>query len=236
MQAFHDDLTGLANRALFKDRVEHALTRRSKDRRLVALLFLDVDRFKTVNDSLGHTVGDGLLVAIARRLHTVLRPEDTIARLGGDEFGVLVDDPNTPQQVLALAERISASFDSPFELDEREITIRCSIGVVLAAGGHRSADDLLRDADVAMYRAKLSGRGSYALFESSMQAEVAARLEVEPTSARPSITSASRSSTSRSSISAMAASSRSRHWPAGRIRSAVTCHRRSSSPVPRKAV
>ncbi len=179
MQAFHDDLTGLANRALFKDRVEHALTRRSKDRRLVALLFLDVDRFKTVNDSLGHTVGDGLLVAIARRLKVVLRPEDTIARLGGDEFGVLVDDLNTPQQVLALAERISAAFDSPFELDEREITIRCSIGVVLASGGHRSADDLLRDADVAMYRAKLSGRGSYALFESSMQAEVAARLELE---------------------------------------------------------
>ena len=179
MQAFHDDLTGLANRALFKDRVEHALSRRSQGRRLVGLLFLDLDRFKTVNDSLGHNVGDGLLVAIAGRLHTVLRPEDTIARLGGDEFAILVDDLNAPEEVLLLAERVLAAFDWPFRFDEREITIRCSVGVVLAAGGHRTADDLLRDADVAMYRAKVSGRGSYALFEPSMQAEVAARQELE---------------------------------------------------------
>lgn len=178
-QAFHDDLTGFANRALFKDRVEHALTRRANGRRLVALLFLDLDRFKTVNDSLGHTVGDGLLVGIAGRLHTVVRPEDTIAWLGGDEFGILVEDMSMPQEALALAERISAAFDSPFPLDERAITIRCSIGVVLASGGHRTADDLIRDADVAMYRAKGRGHGSYALFEPSMQAEVAARLELE---------------------------------------------------------
>jgi diguanylate cyclase (GGDEF)-like protein/PAS domain S-box-containing protein len=178
-QAFHDDLTGLANRALFKDRVEHALTRQLRGRRLVGLMFLDLDRFKTVNDSLGHTVGDGLLVAIAHRLHAALRPEDTIARLGGDEFGILVEDVSTPHGVLELAERISATFDTPFQLDDREITIRSSIGVVLASVGHRTADDLLRDADVAMYRAKVSGRGSYALFEPSMQAEVAARLELE---------------------------------------------------------
>ena len=178
-QAFHDDLTGLPNRALFKDRVEHALTRRSPGRRLVGLLFLDLDRFKTVNDSLGHTVGDGLLVAIAERLHAALRPEDTIARLGGDEFAILFEDVSTPHEVLELAEGISATFDAPFRPDEREITIRCSIGVVVASSGHSSADDLLRDADVAMYRAKVSGRGSYALFEPSMQAEVAARLELE---------------------------------------------------------
>ena len=178
-QAFHDDLTGLANRALFKDRVEHALTRRALGQRLVGLLFLDLDRFKTVNDSLGHTVGDGLLVAISERLNAALRPEDTIARLGGDEFAILVEDVSTPQSVLQLAERISATFDSPFRADQRDITIRCSIGVVVASSGHRTADDLLRDADVAMYRAKVSGRGSYALFEPSMQAEVAARLELE---------------------------------------------------------
>ena len=146
---------------------------------MVGLLFLDLDRFKTVNDSLGHTVGDGLLVAIGERLHAALRPEDTIARLGGDEFAILVDDVTAPQQVLVLAERISATFDLPFSADEHEITIRCSIGVVVASGGHRTADDLLRDADVAMYRAKVSGRGSYALFEASMQAQVAARLELE---------------------------------------------------------
>lgn len=179
MQAFHDELTGLANRALFKDRVEHALTRRSLGRHPVALLYLDLDRFNTVNDSLGHTIGDGLLVAIAERLRDVLRPEDTVARLGGDEFGILVDDVSTAQNLLVLAERVSAVFDSPFRLAGREITIRSSIGVVLATGGHRTANDLLRDADVAMYRAKVRGRGSYALFEPSMQAEVAARQELE---------------------------------------------------------
>jgi diguanylate cyclase (GGDEF)-like protein/PAS domain S-box-containing protein len=178
-QAFHDDLTGLANRALFKDRVEHAMTRQSRSPRLVALLFLDLDRFKTVNDSLGHLVGDGLLIAIGKRLHAAMREEDTIARLGGDEFAILVDDVTTPQDVLALAERISASFGSPFKLGEREITIRCSIGVVVSSGGHRSAEDLLRDADVAMYRAKAHGRGSYVLFEASMQVDVAARVQLE---------------------------------------------------------
>ena len=179
MQAFHDDLTGLANRALFKDRVEHALARRSRDRSLVGLLFLDLDRFKTVNDSLGHTVGDGLLIAIGERLQAALRPEDTIARLGGDEFAILVEDVRAPQRMLELAERISTAFDTPFRSGTREIAIRCSIGVVVASGGHRTADDLLRDADVAMYRAKVSGLGSYALFKPSMQAEVAARMELE---------------------------------------------------------
>ncbi|MDP9468132.1 MAG: EAL domain-containing protein [Chloroflexota bacterium] len=178
-QAFHDDLTGLANRALFKDRVEHALTRQARSPRLVGLLFLDLDRFKTVNDSLGHLVGDGLLIAIGKRLHASLREEDTIARLGGDEFAILIDDVTSPKEVLALAERISAVFGTPFKLGEREITIRCSIGVVVASGGHRTADDLLRDADVAMYRAKAQGRGSYALFEPSMQAEIAARVQLE---------------------------------------------------------
>jgi diguanylate cyclase (GGDEF)-like protein len=142
-------------------------------------MFLDLDRFKTVNDSLGHLVGDGLLVAIGKRLHAALRAEDTIARLGGDEFAILVDDVTTPREVVALAERISASFGSPFKLGERVLTIRCSIGVVVSSGGHRTADDLLRDADVAMYRAKAQGRGSYALFEPSMQAEVAARVQLE---------------------------------------------------------
>jgi diguanylate cyclase (GGDEF)-like protein len=178
-QAFHDDLTGLANRALFKDRVEHAVTRRAQGPRLAALLFLDLDRFKTVNDGLGHTAGDALLVAIAERLHSVLRPEDTIARLGGDEFGILVEDLQLPQEALALAERVQGAFSEPFQVGERQIAIRSSIGVVMASGGDRTADDLLRDADVAMYRAKVSGRGSYALFETSMQAEVAARLELE---------------------------------------------------------
>jgi len=179
VQAFHDDLTGLANRALFKNRLEHALTRRAPAHGLVGLLYIDVDRFKTVNDSLGHTAGDALLEAIAARLRAVLRPEDTIARLGGDEFAILVEDIRLPDEMLALAERVLAAFNTPFALLGRQMTIRSSIGVVVAAVGDRSADDLLRDADVAMYRAKVGGRGSYALFEPSMQAEVAARMELE---------------------------------------------------------
>jgi diguanylate cyclase (GGDEF)-like protein/PAS domain S-box-containing protein len=178
-QAFHDDLTGLANRALFKDRVEHALAQRSQGPRLGAVLFLDVDRFKTINDSLGHQVGDDLLVAIAQRLQNALAPEDTIARLGGDEFGILREDVATPNNARLLAQGVSAVFGTPFHVGDREITIGCSIGMVLASGVRRTADELLRDADVAMYHAKVAGRGSCAVFEPSMQAEVAARRELE---------------------------------------------------------
>lgn len=178
-QAFRDDLTGLANRALFKDRLEQALIRRGPDPSLVAVLFLDVDRFKTINDSLGHAAGDQVLTAIARRLRGVLRAEDTIARLGGDEFAMVVEGLAAPQEALGLAEEIRAAFESPFQHGDRQISIRSSIGIVVASGGDQSADDLLRDADVAMYRAKATGRGSYALFEPAMQAEVAARMELE---------------------------------------------------------
>jgi diguanylate cyclase (GGDEF)-like protein/PAS domain S-box-containing protein len=178
VQAFHDDLTGLANRALFKDRLEHALTRRMNGR-MVGVLYLDIDRFKTVNDSLGHTAGDSLLLAIAGRLRSVLRPEDTIARLGGDEFAILVEDVRLPDETVSLAKRVLTAFDEPFDLDGRQMPIRASVGVVVTSAGERTGDDLLRDADVAMYRAKVGGRGSYALFEPSMQADVAARMELE---------------------------------------------------------
>jgi diguanylate cyclase (GGDEF)-like protein/PAS domain S-box-containing protein len=178
VQAFHDDLTGLANRALFKDRLEHALTRRMNGR-MVGVLYLDVDRFKTVNDSLGHTAGDALLQTIAARLRSVLRPEDTIARLGGDEFAILVEDVRLPDETVSLAKRVLTAFDEPFDLDGRQMPIHASVGVVVTSMGERTGDDLLRDADVAMYRAKVGGRGSYALFEPSMQADVAARMELE---------------------------------------------------------
>jgi diguanylate cyclase (GGDEF)-like protein len=143
------------------------------------VLYLDVDRFKTVNDSLGHTAGDALLQTIAARLRSVLRPEDTIARLGGDEFAILVEDVRLPDETLALAKRVLTAFDEPFDLDGRQMAIRASIGVVVTPVGERTGDELLRDADVAMYRAKVGGRGSYALFEPSMQADVAARMELE---------------------------------------------------------
>ena len=179
VQAFHDDLTGLANRALFKDRLEHALTRRMQSNRMVGLLYLDVDRFKTVNDSLGHTAGDALLKTIADRLRAVLRPEDTIARLGGDEFAILVEDVRLPDETVSLAKRVLTAFEEPFDLDGRQMPIRASIGVVVTSVGERTGDDLLRDADVAMYRAKVGGRGSYAMFEPSMQADVASRMDLE---------------------------------------------------------
>ena len=179
VQAFHDDLTGLANRALFKDRLEHALARRARRLGLVGVLYLDIDRFKTINDSLGHAAGDHLLADVAHRLREMLRPEDTIARLGGDEFAIVIEDVDAPEAVIAQAKRIRGAFEAPFEHEDRPITITASIGVVVASGTDRSADDLLRDADVAMYRAKVSGRGSYALFERSMQAEVAARMDLE---------------------------------------------------------
>ena len=224
-QAFHDELTGLANRALFKDRLEHALSRRSTGRRLVGLLYLDVDRFKTVNDSLGHTAGDSLLLAIADRLRSVLRPEDTIARLGGDEFGILVEEIHLPDEALAVAERVLSAFEEPFELLGRQMTVRASVGVVVAVAGDRTGDDLLRDADVAMYRAKVGGRGSYALFEPSMQAEVAARMELEADLRHAVEERAADSPTSRSCRSRIIGSSASRPWPAGTTRREAMCPR-----------
>ena len=178
-QAFHDDLTGLANRALFKDRLEHALVRQARGPDLVAVLFLDIDRFKIVNDSLGHAMGDELLTAVAGRLQGTLRHEDTVARLGGDEFAILIEQLRSPDEAIAGARRVEAVFDAPFQIAGRDITIASSIGLVVASSGDRTGDELIRDADVAMYQAKVAGQGSFALFEPAMQAEIAARMELE---------------------------------------------------------
>lgn len=177
-QAFHDPLTGLANRALFRDRVGHALSLARRQQRCVAVLFLDLDDFKKVNDSLGHAVGDDLLAAVARRLLTCVRQSDTVARLGGDEFAILVEDagPETERQV--VAERITAEMQRPFDVRGREIVMGASIGIA-AAGDEDSADDLLRNADLAMYIAKSSGKGRHAVFEPRMHAGIVERLELE---------------------------------------------------------
>jgi diguanylate cyclase (GGDEF)-like protein len=176
-QALHDSLTGLPNRALFLDRLAHALSRRgSGGGGEVSVLFCDLDRFKTINDSLGHEAGDELLVAVARRILACLRGSDTAARLGGDEFVVLLEDVQSTAEAVAVADRITEAFRTPFAIVGREVYVSASIGIVR---GSTDAEELLRNADVAMYRAKAEGSGRSAVFEPSMRAEVLDRLELE---------------------------------------------------------
>jgi diguanylate cyclase (GGDEF)-like protein/PAS domain S-box-containing protein len=176
-EAFHDPLTGLANRALFTDRVEHALTRRTDVER-VAVLFMDIDDFKTINDSLGHSAGDLVLVAVAERLRACLRAEDTVARLGGDEFAVLVEDA-TLDQARQLGERLLEAVGQRFEVAGKQVHLEASIGLAFASGDTRTANEQLRNADVAMYTAKNRGKGQVAVFEPSMHTAVLTRLELK---------------------------------------------------------
>jgi diguanylate cyclase (GGDEF)-like protein/PAS domain S-box-containing protein len=177
-QAFHDPLTGLANRALFLDRVRHALSRRSHGADGLGILFIDLDGFKTVNDSLGHQVGDLLLRGVSERLASGLRSFDTIARLGGDEFAVLIDDADGDDGVIVIADRVGQTLREPFLLEGREVVTLASIGVALATP-EESAEDLLRNADLAMYLAKNKGGGQAALFEPEMHAAMLNRLELQ---------------------------------------------------------
>jgi len=171
-QALHDGLTGLPNRKLFLDRLEHAMTRT----RQAAVLYLDLDGFKKVNDSLGHNAGDLLLRTAAERLTGALRPQDTVARLGGDEFAVLIEDGDRPT-VVSLAQACLDALNQPFLLHGRKAVISVSIGVVFIAGG--DADEVIRNADVAMYAAKARGKGCYQIFESRMHEQLLDRLDRE---------------------------------------------------------
>ena len=173
--AFHDSLTGLANRALLTVRLEGSLQRRQRTPLGPAVLFLDLDDFKTVNDGLGHDVGDRLLALVAERLRGCLRPADTAARLGGDEFAILLDEVRTVTDASSVAERMIAALKAPFTVDGTRVLIHASIGLVIATPERVSADELLRDADIAMYRAKGRGKGCWELFEPSMQEEVRER-------------------------------------------------------------
>jgi len=175
-EALHDSLTGLPNRSLFLDRMRHALARAERADAPVAVLFCDLDGFKTVNDSLGHRTGDRLLILVAERLAECLRPGDTIARLGGDEFAVLLEELHEPGDAARAAQRLLDALEAPFELREREFYISASIGI---AAGHEEAETLLRDADLAMYRAKSRGKGRYAVYEPSMHTAIVERLELE---------------------------------------------------------
>ncbi len=179
-RAFYDPLTNLPNRALFLDRLRHALRRatRRKDYAF-AVLFLDVDRFKVINDSLGHMAGDRLLVMVARRLEISLRPGDSVARLGGDEFTVLLDDIKDISDATTVAERIQNELSAPFDIGGQEIFTSSSIGIACSTTGYQRPEDVLRDADTAMYRAKAHGRARHALFDTAMHAHVLRQLQLE---------------------------------------------------------
>jgi diguanylate cyclase (GGDEF)-like protein/PAS domain S-box-containing protein len=177
--ALHDTLTGLPNRALFHDRLGLALRRTERRSGSVAVLFCDLDRFKIVNDSLGHDAGDRLLVDVAHRISAALRPADTVARFGGDEFTILCEDIAGEIEAATIAQRIVDVFREPFLLEDGEVFLATSLGIAIARGGDERAEDLIRDADAAMYRAKERGKGRYEIFDEAMRADAVARLETE---------------------------------------------------------
>jgi diguanylate cyclase (GGDEF)-like protein/PAS domain S-box-containing protein len=178
--AFHDGLTGLPNRALFIDHLRLAVARsRRKECPLFSVLFLDLDRFKVVNDSLGHLVGDKLLMTMARRLESCLRPGDTIARLGGDEFTILLEDLKGNNEAIHVAERIQRELTKPFELDGRHIATSASIGIAPSSTGYEHPEDILRDADTAMYYAKSVGGNRHQVFEKSMHTRAVKLIQMQ---------------------------------------------------------
>lgn len=187
--AFHDALTGLPNRLLFMDRLGQALKRVQRTplgfsslghgQAGFAVLFLDVDRFKVINDSMGHSIGDELLKQIARRLENCVRPVDTVARLGGDEFTLLLDDLQSVEMATKVAEKIIAELSFPFQLRQSEVTRSVSIGIAVGSPHYQQPEDLLRDADISMYRAKEKGRACYEVFDKAMHDQVLAHLELE---------------------------------------------------------
>ena len=174
-QAFHDSLTDLANRALFSDRIDHALLRRSRTGKPVAVLFIDLDDFKAVNDTLGHSAGDQLLIGVAERLRGSLRRPDTAARLGGDEFAVLIEDIDQQSEAEAIAARVLTALEEPFTVAGQAVTVHASIGIAVSNTESDNASRLMRHADVAMYAAKSAGKHRQVLFVPGMEAAIVAR-------------------------------------------------------------
>jgi diguanylate cyclase (GGDEF)-like protein/PAS domain S-box-containing protein len=176
--ALHDPLTDLPNRRLFMDRLEHAINQcKQRPGYLYAVLFLDFDHFKLVNDSLGHLIGDRLLVAISRRIVSILRPEDTIARLGGDEFAILIEDIEAPDIAVQIAERVQQLMAAPFQLNGQTIYTSVSIGIAFGAPEYEKSEEIIRDADTAMYRAKAGGRSCHAVFDNAMHGQAVKQLQ-----------------------------------------------------------
>jgi diguanylate cyclase (GGDEF)-like protein len=168
-QAFHDPLTHLPNRTLFTDRFEQALARSDRQGGKDAVMFVDLDDFKEVNDSLGHEAGDRVLVAVAKRLQTCIRPSDTVARMGGDEFTVLLEDVEDAQGAVRVAERILEELRTPIMLGELNRVVSASIGIALGDGTHDRPGDLLRKADLALYRAKGRGKACLEVYEPGLK-------------------------------------------------------------------
>ena len=177
-EALHDALTGLPNRSLFRDRLQHALSVAARRQTAIAVLFLDLDQFKLVNDSLGHAAGDELLAAVAPQIEQALRPGDTVARFGGDEFAVLVEDVGDERGATRIAERIAEALARPFILREREHFVSASIGISIGTGTE-DPEALIRDADSALYRAKERGRGGYEIFDEVMRSRVIEHMQTE---------------------------------------------------------
>ena len=178
--ALHDTLTSLPNRALFTDRLTQAIVRTNRNREdLFAVLFLDFDRFKVINDRLGHFYGDQLLIELGNRLQECTREVDTVARLGGDEFAILLQDLDTEDMAEEVASRINMSLADPFQLAGREIVSNASIGIAFSSLGYDNPDDMIRDADIAMYQAKNAGRGRHVVFEKGMHVRAVTQLEME---------------------------------------------------------
>jgi diguanylate cyclase (GGDEF)-like protein len=178
-QAFHDPVTDLPNRALFLDRLRHAQARMARVTTRYALVFIDLDRFKVVNDSLGHAAGDDLLVQVSGRLQQILRAGDTLARFGGDEFVVLLEDLESEGDATAIVERLLESLAEPFLLGERELIVTASAGVVIGDGSHLGPDECVREGDVAMYRAKARGGGCFEVFRHDIEGDGLPRLDLE---------------------------------------------------------
>jgi len=178
--ALHDALTRLPNRALFMDRLGHAVSREKRNKEcLFAVCFVDMDRFKVLNDSLGHSVGDKLLVAISERLAESLRPDDTVARLGGDEFAILLEDLKDSNEAVHIINRIQEKLSQPFNIDNNEVFTSASIGITFSSGGYDNPEHLLRDADIAMYHSKSKGSARYQVFDNNMYDSAVAQLQLE---------------------------------------------------------
>jgi len=178
--AFHDALTGLPNRALFLDRLEHVIDAgRRHAEQVYAVLFLDLDRFKVINDTLGHLVGDHLLVAVGERLRECVRPGDTVARLGGDEFGILLERIGDPPDAVQVADRIQQALAKAIDVDGHELFVTTSIGIALRSERYQRPEQVLRDADIAMYQAKVKGKACCETFDAEMHGSVVDRLQLE---------------------------------------------------------
>jgi len=178
-RALHDALTRLPNRTLFINRVQQSIDLKSREPGVSAVLYMDLDQFKIINDSLGHEAGDELLIEVARRLESCLRPGDTAARLGGDEFTILLAEISGPADAIRVAERVAGALRSPFILEGNQVFMTTSVGIALSSSDQSKPNDLLRDADVAMYEAKKEGKARYKMFDSGMHAQALQRLRME---------------------------------------------------------